>query len=99
MPGTGGATNHSPERYLGNPYLERRLFEKLDDALNEVINTIAGEQSEMGGSPEEVALIKKFKGWRNELEVIRSGGQGSTTSKLLPQADANSAESGGMFTD
>lgn len=66
--------------------------------MSEVIDTIEREQSGMGGTPEERALVDKFKGWRSELVAIRSG-QGGVRKTTAPAADGVYAEEGGMFTD
>lgn len=54
----------------------------------------------MGGSPGEVELIRKFEGWRDELEEIMSGRPlPGTGAGGAPRVDGVSAESGGLFTD
>jgi hypothetical protein len=66
--------------------------------LTEVIETFEREQLAMGGSPEELALVQKFKGWKDELEGIMAGhvivGQESST-----PVEGVTAKEGGLFED
>ena len=71
---------------------------KLDESLTEVIQTIEHEQSSMGGSPEEAALVEKFKGWKDELENIMAGGVRVRGRNSGP-VDSIPAEEGGLFKD
>ena len=66
--------------------------------MSEVIETFEREQLAVGGSPEELALVQKFKGWKNELEGIMVGHTivGQESSKLVKDV---SAEEGGLFED
>ncbi|KIM89996.1 hypothetical protein PILCRDRAFT_812791 [Piloderma croceum F 1598] len=96
VPGTG--TNRIAQQYLGNPYLQNSIFWKLDKSLTEVIQTIEREQSGVGGSPEEVALVDKFKRWKDELEVIMAGGVSMRDRNSGP-VDGIHAEEGGLFND
>jgi len=85
-------------QYLGNPYLQNSIFWKLDKSLTEVIQTIEREQSSVGGSPEEVALVDKFKRWKDELEVIMAGDVGVRDRNSEPVNSVH-AEEGGLFKD
>jgi len=97
-PGTGAPNEKSPERFLGNPYLQKDVFGKVAQSLREAIQTIEREQSKMGGSPEGVVLVEKLEGWSKELRVIMAGGHASARSDV-PPANGVSAEEGGMFRD
>ncbi|KZP33275.1 hypothetical protein FIBSPDRAFT_943671 [Athelia psychrophila] len=94
---SGTGTGRAAQQVLGNPYLQTGIFQKLDQALVEVVRTIEGEQSAMGASPDEAALIKKFEGWRDELEEIMSGRPPPAGD--APQTDGVPAEDGGLFTE
>lgn len=65
----------------------------------DVIGTIENEQSEMGGSAEEVRLVEKFKGWRDELKGIMSGDVSVRGGAAPPPTDGVPAKEGGMFVD
>jgi hypothetical protein len=84
------------QQYLGNPYFQNSIFWKLDRSLTEVIQTIEREQSGVGGSPEEVALVDKFKRWKDELGVIMAGGV-SVSDRNSGPVDGVHAEEGGLF--
>ena len=54
----------------------------------------------MGGSPEEVALVEKFKGWRDELEGIMARHVRVKAGDVPPiQVDDAPAEERGLFKD
>jgi hypothetical protein len=91
-------TVHSSGGYLGNPYLQSDIFGKLDKSLTEAIETIEREQSGMGGSLQEVALVEKLKGWRDELESIMAGPAGLRQGNSAPANDVY-AQEGGLFKD
>ncbi|KAF7968421.1 hypothetical protein HWV62_30627, partial [Athelia sp. TMB] len=99
VPGTGNGVKQSSEQFLGNPYLQSGIFQNLDQALTDAIRTIEGEQSSMGGSPDEVKLIRKFTSWRDELAEIMSGGQQPISDEGAPPTDGVSGEKGGLFAD
>lgn len=95
VPGSGVPS--SSEQFLGNPYLQTGIFQKLDQALTEAIRIIEGEQSSVGGSANETNLIRKFESWRDELEEIMSG-RAKITGNASP-TDGAPSEKGGLFTD
>ena len=52
----------------------------------------------MGGSPEELALVQMFKGWKYELEGIMAGHVIVRQESLTP-VEGVIAEEGGLFED
>ena len=88
----------SPRHYYGNPHHFQSGLKKLDDALNDVIALIEQEATNLGRTGNEDDLLMKFKGWRHELNSVRTGagdrmGHGLDTSEGVP------AELGGIFAD
>lgn len=63
-----------------------------------MIETFEREQLAMGGSPEELALVKMFKGWKYELEGIMAGHVIVRQESLTP-VEGVIAEEGGLFED
>ncbi|KDQ55940.1 hypothetical protein JAAARDRAFT_36716 [Jaapia argillacea MUCL 33604] len=94
LPGTGGESE--PTSYIGNPFLMKEVLGKLDHALSEVITTIGGEENRVGGSADEEKLLQKFKGWRAEVDDIRSGRMGHA--RTAGRSDP-AERGGGLFTD
>jgi len=53
-----------------------------------------------GSSGEEIALLRKFKDWRRELDAIRgSAGGGDPRSKADSNAALGDTQEGGLFVD
>ena len=73
-------------------------MEKLDNALNDVIATIEQEATNLGRTGNEDELLIKFKGWRRELSVVRTG-TGNRIGHKLDMDEGVPAELGGIFTD
>ncbi|KAI0692315.1 hypothetical protein BC835DRAFT_60216 [Cytidiella melzeri] len=95
VPGTGGETE--PSSALGNPFSLHSALNKLDVALNEIISSLEGEESRVGSSSSEEALVSKFKSWRAELVAMRGGSAGfggTYTAK-----GTGTPQEGGLFTD
>ena len=93
VPGTGSA-HCATQLTVGNPFAFRSAYAKLDEALNEVITVIESEKNTSSVSPNELALLQKFKVWRMELTHLRAGSRELRT----PAAEPNEQE-GGLFTD
>lgn len=91
VPGTGG--EREPTSVMGNPYALKGALSKLDQALSEAISSLEGEESSVGSSANENALVQKFKSWQAELLHL-SRGQGGSGG----QATGNPQE-GPLFTD
>ncbi len=104
--GTGG--EHEPHglETLGNPYVLRESFAKLDHALTEVITTIQGEERSVGAATSVDALVRKFSSWRDELTNIRTG-HGQRGAGAAAQGEAVEGEAvegleqqeGGLFAE
>ena len=91
-------TSSNSPAALGNPFLMNKAFSTLDHSLGEVIQLIESEEAAVGNSEEPSDLLRKFKGWRDDLDSIRSGGQ------RLPQSRSSSSgrtgmREGGIFSD
>ncbi|KAJ3727554.1 hypothetical protein C8R42DRAFT_638734 [Lentinula raphanica] len=96
----GAARSNSSHVYIGNPFLMREAFLKIDHALGNVIEILESEQTSVGGSRDENDLLRKFRQWREELDDIRagqrtpsSGSKSRSNSRVAPERE------GGMFTD
>ena len=88
----------SPQHYYGNPHHFQSGLKKLDDALNDVITTIEQEATNLGRTGNEDDLLMKFKGWRRELDSVRTGSR----DRMGHRVDASGgvpAELGGIFAD
>lgn len=71
----------------------------MENALNDVITTIEQEAANLGPhTGNENGLLLKFKGWRQELSVVRTGA-GDRVGHGLDMSDGVPAELGGIFTD
>jgi len=88
----------SPQHYYGNPHHFQSGLKKLDDALNDVITAIEQEATNLGRTGNEDDLLIKFKGWRRELNSVRTG-FGDRVGHGLDASDGVPAELGGIFTD
>ncbi|CAL1698130.1 unnamed protein product [Somion occarium] len=91
VPGTGG--EHEPGSFFGNPYAFDSVFGKLEHALNETISAVENEGQSVGASSNENAMLQKLRGWRTELDILRSGKQG------FGRVHRGTPQEGGMFTD
>lgn len=89
VPGTGG--DREPSSIMGNPFALRSTFAKIEQALNEAISTIEGEQESEGSSSKEQTMVQKFKAWRLELDFMRAGNVHDTS--------GGTPQEGGLFTD
>ncbi|KAI0326309.1 hypothetical protein GY45DRAFT_1329117 [Cubamyces sp. BRFM 1775] len=98
VPGTGGEQQPRPDEVLGNPFVLDDAFSRLDAALSNVISKIQNEERSVGAASTEDALLRKFKGWQDELTQIRSGRKGAGASGRNPDAAAQQSE-GGLFAD
>jgi len=88
----------SPHRNYGNPHHFQSGLNKLDNALNDVITMIEQEATNPGPIGNEDDLLIKFKGWRQELNTVRSG-VGDRIGHSLDTNDGVPAERGGIFAD
>ena len=88
----------SPRNYYGNPHNFQSGLKKLDDALNDVIATIEQEATNLGRTGNEDDLLMKLKGWRHELDTVRTG-SGNRMGRTVDTSDGVPAELGGIFTD
>lgn len=94
MPGTGSDTESGFT--IGNPYLLEHVLEKLDGSIGEVINIIDEETSSQGASSQEVQIMEKLKGWRDDIMILRTGGgKGLQASRIRSTA----ATGDGLFVD
>jgi len=73
-------------------------LKKLDDALNDVIAMIEQEATNLCRTGNEDDLLMKFKGWRRELNSVRTGA-GDRIGPRLDVSDGVPAELGGIFAD
>ena len=87
----------SPGRYHSDPHHFQSGLKRLNNALDDVITLIEQEASN-GRTGLENELLLKFKGWRRELDSVRTG-VGNRMGHGMDMGDGVSAESGGMFTD
>lgn len=70
-------------------------LDRLDDSLSGVIATIEDEATSMGNHQREYELLLKFKGWRRELDGIRT----SHSNVGIDHSRGVPAEKGGLFVD
>lgn len=96
--GSHGEKELSPHRNYGNPHHFQSGLQKLDNALNDVITMIEEEATNLGRTGNEDDLLIKFKGWRQELDVVRTG-PGDRAGRRLDTSDGVPAELGGVFAD
>lgn len=95
VPGTGG--DEEPSSFMSNPFALQSVYDQLSRALEEVISALEGEERSAGSSANEDATVRKFKGWKAELEVIRRSGQAQA--RAPPGGDSGAQQEGGLFTD
>ncbi|KAE9403408.1 hypothetical protein BT96DRAFT_990270 [Gymnopus androsaceus JB14] len=81
IPGTG--RSNSSQTLIGNPFLMREAFAKVDHALGNVIDILEREETS----------------WRAELDEIRAGQRTPETSKSRSSSRVPPEHEGGMFTD
>ena len=96
--GSHGERKLSPQHYYGNPHHFQSGLKKLDDALNDVIAAIEQEATNLGRTGNEDDLLMKFKGWKQELNSVRTG-SGDRLEHRLDASDGVPAELGGIFAD
>ncbi|KAE9384629.1 hypothetical protein BT96DRAFT_1026840 [Gymnopus androsaceus JB14] len=97
IPGTG--RSNSSQTLIGNPFLMREAFAKVDHALGNVIDILEREETSVGGSEDENELLRRFRQWRAELDEIRAGQRTPETSKSRSSPRVPPEHEGGMFTD
>ncbi|KAK7045452.1 hypothetical protein VNI00_007705 [Paramarasmius palmivorus] len=95
IPGT--SRSNSSQKLIGNPFLMREAFGKLDKALGDVIEVVEKEGTAQGGSQTENSLLTKFRIWQAELDDIRAGH--ATPEKSRPGSRVRPEQEGGMFID
>ncbi|KAE9383297.1 hypothetical protein BT96DRAFT_929893 [Gymnopus androsaceus JB14] len=78
-------------KLIGNPFLMREAFAKVDHA--------ARERDIWCGSEDENELLRRFRQWRAELDEIRAGQRTRETSKSRSSPRCRLNMRGGMFTD
>jgi hypothetical protein len=98
LSGGGEEKEHSPHRYHSDPHHFQAKLKRLDNALDDVINMIELEASNLGRTGDENGLLLKFKGWRRELGTVRTG-FGDRIAHRVDTSDGVPAEMGGIFTD
>jgi hypothetical protein len=76
-------------------------FNKLDNALGDVIQLVESEERAVGGSEDESELLRKLRTWRDELVQIRTGGQSITPSSGSRSSSRprGPAHDSGLFRD
>jgi hypothetical protein len=86
---------------IGNPFLLNSAFEKLDQALGDLIQIIEKEESSVGATARQDTLLEKFRGWRSELGVFRAGRMGNAINgvKTIGAGGSDGAQAGGLFED
>ncbi|KAJ4480935.1 hypothetical protein J3R30DRAFT_3287369, partial [Lentinula aciculospora] len=101
QPGTipGTARSNSSQTFIGNPFLMREAFSKIDHALGNIIDILEREETSVGASEDENDLLRKFLQWREELDKIRAGKRSPITSKSRCNSRVAPEKEGGMFTD
>ena len=82
----------------GNPHHFQSGLKKLDSALSDVIAMIEQEATNLGRTGNEDELLIKFRGWRQELSVVRTGA-GERIGRRLDMNEGVPAELGGIFED
>ena len=95
--GSRGERELSPHNH-GNPHHFQSGLKRLDSALNDVIAMIEQEATNLGRTGNEDELLIKFKGWRRELSVVRTGA-GDRIGHRLDMDEGVPAELGGIFAD
>ena len=75
------------------------ILDKVDGALGDAIAVIEREGASTAASGESDPLLRKFKGWRDEVDAMRHGGQQSSATSRLQQDAGPTAEEGGLYTD
>jgi len=99
IPGTDGSSEPPGSMVLGNrDNVFQSKVAKLDDSLREVIATIEDEAMSIGGSRHEDGLLLKLKGWKRELDGIRTGGL-NRPGHGIDYRGGLPAEKGGLFVD
>ena len=88
----------SPPRSYGNPHHFQAGLKRLDSALDDVITMVEQEATNLGRTGNEDDLLIKFKGWRRELNTVRTG-TGDRVGHRLDTSEGVSAELGGIFAD
>jgi hypothetical protein len=74
-------------------------FSKLDHSLGDVITMLENEDGVGTGGRHNNVLLAKFRLWRDELDVIRTGKSSRTPSRSPGFFDDEERHEGGMFTD
>lgn len=102
MPGSG--THEEPTSTISNPFLLNSAYEKLDQALDDVIQLIEKEENSVGGAVKRDTPLEKLRRWRWELGVIRAEGMGNKmdrvkTKKTSGVGGSDLAQAGGLFAD
>lgn len=89
--------NGRADTTTGNPFLIRTALEGVDNQLAEVMLVLEEEQRSQGGSDKGRMLLRKFGGWRSELnDMIHGGHVGLASSK---NASTEAEHEGGLFVD
>jgi hypothetical protein len=76
----------------------QKAFGNLDHALTEVISLLENEESAVSNSDEESDMLRKLRGWRDELDEIRSPGRRLPASRSHSNSRTRHEE-GGIFAD
>jgi hypothetical protein len=99
MPGSGN--QEKPTSTISNPFLLNSAYEKVDQALHDVIQMIEQEKGSAGASARQDMLLDKFRGWRMELGVFRADMMGNTTGGVNTNGAGGNDEvnAGGVFED
>ena len=88
----------SPPRYNGNPHHFQSELKRLEGALDDVITVIEQEATNLGRTGNEDDLLIKFKGWRRELNGVRTSA-GGRLGHRFDMGGGVPAELGGIFAD
>ncbi|EMD35122.1 hypothetical protein CERSUDRAFT_54332 [Gelatoporia subvermispora B] len=96
VPGTGGEHEAGFMQSMSNPFALESILGDLDHSLSKVVATLQREEASAGASTDEDALLRKFKGWQQELLQIRTGVKKHATSR---DVGSGPQEGGGLFND
>ncbi|KAJ7585246.1 hypothetical protein C8J56DRAFT_950211 [Mycena floridula] len=87
--------------FMGNPFLMRDAFGKLDHSLGEMIAILEDEEVPQEGVGEcsSNELLRKLRAWREELDMFRGNKTRSSPSSRDTSSSPRKDVEGGMFLD
>ena len=98
---TESRPQHSPEAYVGNPFLIRNALDRVDHEFSTVITILEKEEEAQGYQDARSAsnpLLERFREWRDELTELRMGGEGEPPLRGRSGSGVP-VDEGGMFND